>query len=328
MTNYEFKNGVLIIHDGTTKIEDNAFWHREDIVHAIIPEGVTKIGYSAFACCKNMKSVILPSTLKSIGTYAFNFCSSLTSIILPDGLEEIGYSAFACCEGLKFVKIPDSVECVWAEAFYSCSSLTNVDMNPSTTFRDTAFLETPYQRTHTINSYLEPLTTDCVIQENEYTFSINNCCTFDDIPENVYFTNKNLVDALLERATKNNRKVALIPIFYKQKDCDMIASAGALSHKQYKIYDHEVIFVGKQFTVDELIHCEGFPCESILDLNNVEWVLISRENFSIETRVYDFNEIHVDNDLLKKTMDMLNDSYRLLSTADKLEYMFKKEESV
>lgn len=72
---------------------------RKKITSVIIPEGITRIEEDAFWECVGLESVQLPSTLKAIGTNAFSRCKNLKQINLADGVE-LGDHAFSGCAGL------------------------------------------------------------------------------------------------------------------------------------------------------------------------------------------------------------------------------------
>ena len=50
---------------------------------AIIPEGTTMIGDYAFSGCSSLTSVTIPNSVTLIGPWVFEECSSLTSINIP-----------------------------------------------------------------------------------------------------------------------------------------------------------------------------------------------------------------------------------------------------
>ena len=72
----------------------------------IIPEGVTKIEPNAFQTCLSLQKVSFPSTLKWIGRYAFYGCTALTSVELPAGLEVLDCFSFGECTSLRRVTLP------------------------------------------------------------------------------------------------------------------------------------------------------------------------------------------------------------------------------
>jgi len=132
-----------------TRIAENGFQNREDIVSVIIPEGITDIGKNAFWNCDYLERVELPTTLKKIDKYAFAYCESLENVKIPSnvntideyafgycdnletvviswGVETIGKGAFVNCDALKDVDIPYTVKEIGENAFHSCHSLTNV----------------------------------------------------------------------------------------------------------------------------------------------------------------------------------------------------------
>lgn len=50
---------------------------------AIIPDGTTYIGSGAFKGCTSLKSIIIPESVKNIGIGAFDGCTSLVTINVP-----------------------------------------------------------------------------------------------------------------------------------------------------------------------------------------------------------------------------------------------------
>ena len=51
MAQFEIKDGVAIIPDGTTEIEREAFYKCPSLTSVTIPDSVTSIGRSAFYGC-------------------------------------------------------------------------------------------------------------------------------------------------------------------------------------------------------------------------------------------------------------------------------------
>ena len=58
---------------------------------AIIPEGTKEIGNKAFNKCTELTSIVIPKSVTSIGQGAFNFCSNLQKITVSSEnlLEEV-----------------------------------------------------------------------------------------------------------------------------------------------------------------------------------------------------------------------------------------------
>ncbi|MCQ2203286.1 MAG: leucine-rich repeat domain-containing protein [Bacteroidales bacterium] len=116
----------LVIPDGVTSIENNAFNQYAGLTSVVIPNSVTSIGNSVFNKCTNLTSVTIPGSVKSIGDNTFNECSNLTFIELPEGVTNIGKNAFAKCAGLTSVVIPKSLTSIGNGAFSGCNSLAQV----------------------------------------------------------------------------------------------------------------------------------------------------------------------------------------------------------
>lgn len=160
MYNYEIgKDGVVTLPDSITRIGDNAFTGKKNLVEIIIPDSVTSIGQYAFSICKNLRKVIIPKSVTSIGNGAFAGCTSLTDIqidkenpsyhmeggcliendtktvvwgrqgsIIPSSAKIIGVFAFAHDDNLVNITIPNNIITIGEYAFYKCTSLTDIEI--------------------------------------------------------------------------------------------------------------------------------------------------------------------------------------------------------
>lgn len=63
----------------------------------IIPNGVTGIEDEAFHTCSSLSSITIPASVKSIGERAFCNCSSLSFITIPKSVTNIGEGTFNGC---------------------------------------------------------------------------------------------------------------------------------------------------------------------------------------------------------------------------------------
>ncbi len=71
----------------------------------VIPDGVTSIDDDAFSDCGGLTSVVIPNSVRFIGGGAFLGCMGLTSIFIPRNVERIGDSAFDGCVGLTSIVV-------------------------------------------------------------------------------------------------------------------------------------------------------------------------------------------------------------------------------
>ena len=55
MAQFEIKDGIAIIPEGTTEIQVRAF-ENSDVRHVVIPDSVEKIGNRAFQNCESLES--------------------------------------------------------------------------------------------------------------------------------------------------------------------------------------------------------------------------------------------------------------------------------
>ena len=136
MANFEIKNGVAVIPEGTTTIGDYAFSGCSSLQSITIPEGVTEIGNGAFYGCSSLQSITIPDGVTEIGLFAFFGCSSLQSITIPESVTEIGEDAFRGCSGLTSITIPASVKLIRQEAFKGCSALNEIIVDKGNTVYD------------------------------------------------------------------------------------------------------------------------------------------------------------------------------------------------
>lgn len=107
----------VVIPDGVTVIEEEAFEYCENLSSVVIPSSVTTIEREAFYSCKSLKELTIPSSVTAIWKYAFSHCENLDVII--DNLQE----------NVKFYDFDDDERTVEStmqnsEAFYGCKSVT------------------------------------------------------------------------------------------------------------------------------------------------------------------------------------------------------------
>ncbi len=141
MNDFTIKNGILIqyngndthviIPEGVTAIEDNAFTQCKNIESITIPDGVTSIGIGAFFWCESLQNITMPNTLTSIGNWAFNGCYNLRSVHIPNSVTSIGDGAFGFCKNLTDIIIPNSVTFIGDSLFRCCENLQNVALPPT-----------------------------------------------------------------------------------------------------------------------------------------------------------------------------------------------------
>jgi hypothetical protein len=141
MKNFKIKNGVAIIPEGTTEIEERAFAHCSKLVSITIPSSVKRIGEAAFLGCDNLTHVVVSQGVKEIGAYAFKECTALADVTIHEGVEEIGTMAFYYCKSLTTITMPSTMKRLGEWVFSDCYSLTSivvpegVETLPLNTFR-------------------------------------------------------------------------------------------------------------------------------------------------------------------------------------------------
>lgn len=74
----------------STTIHKGTFGHSlENIKEIVIPEGITTIEENAFEGCSDLATITFPCSLKHIGRNAFADCKNLKTVMLPDTISTI-----------------------------------------------------------------------------------------------------------------------------------------------------------------------------------------------------------------------------------------------
>ena len=133
MADFEIKDGVGIIPEGTERIDNDAFEGCTDLTSITIPNSVTEIGIRAFEGCTGLTSITIPDSVTKIGSGAFDGCTGLSSVVIPDSVTEIGDSAFEGCTDLTSIVIPASVTKIDDRTFDGCTGLTSIVIPDSVT---------------------------------------------------------------------------------------------------------------------------------------------------------------------------------------------------
>ena len=166
MTQFEIKDGVAIIPEGTTEIPFRAFFNCEDLTTVVIPDSVTCIVNVAFYGCSSLTEIVIPSSVTSIGASAFSRCYSLKNVVVPNGVTSIGDKAFCCSPSMRKLVIRNIRKLVTEKeptTVKNASSLTSVTLPESLTelgkdvFLGCEKLETIYVPTTKANFYREHL---------------------------------------------------------------------------------------------------------------------------------------------------------------------------
>ncbi len=118
-------SGSVTIPEGVTQI-GQFFGFCANLRSVVIPEGVTIIDTQAFWGCESLTKVKIPSSVTQIGALAFDGCWELTECEIPEGVTTIADGAFRSCNSLTLVTIPSSVTTIGDQAFRDCYRLTDV----------------------------------------------------------------------------------------------------------------------------------------------------------------------------------------------------------
>lgn len=125
-TNFEFENGVLYKHNGSTL---DIVFAVQSLTNVTIKTGVTEIPQAIFQGNQNIISVTLPDSATIIKSSAFLNCYNLQHVTLGNGLQTIEASAFSGCTSLTNIILPSTLTTIYAEAFRSCPIVLVIPTN-------------------------------------------------------------------------------------------------------------------------------------------------------------------------------------------------------
>ena len=83
MAQFEIKDGVAIIPEGTKTIPSDAFKGCTELINVVILDSVTEIGECVFEYCKNLKTITLPAGVDMIDESVFEGCDNIETIYVP-----------------------------------------------------------------------------------------------------------------------------------------------------------------------------------------------------------------------------------------------------
>ena len=134
----------LVIPNGTTTINQNAFYGCSFIESVTIPSSLTKIGNNAFSDCQNIKAVYASSITSwlniefgynsnplAYGAELYIGGAAAVDVVIPDGVTNIKNNAF-CGSIIQSVTFPSSLTYVGSNAFDNCKNLKSVYVNSIT----------------------------------------------------------------------------------------------------------------------------------------------------------------------------------------------------
>lgn len=140
MAKYEIKDGVGIIPEGTTVIENYAFDDSTELTSVVIPDSVTEIGKLAFYGCTGLTSIVIPDSVTKIGDSAFNG-SGLINIVIPKSVKNIGLDAFMDCNNCVSISVMGPVNFLQYNVFANCMKLETITFGTGIKKIDPGFLK-------------------------------------------------------------------------------------------------------------------------------------------------------------------------------------------
>ncbi len=126
--------GKVSIPSKISTVSAGLFWHCAGITYVELHDGITKIGNDAF-CGSGIKGEVnLPSQLVEIGSSAFSNTMISGQLVIPESLVRLGESAFRGCVGLEgTISIPESIMVVNSNVFSECTNIQGIILHKDVT---------------------------------------------------------------------------------------------------------------------------------------------------------------------------------------------------
>ena len=206
----------LTINGAIDTMEDEAFYHCEDLKTLKLGEHIKTIGESAFQECSDLDNVTIPESVTSIGRCAFVECTSLTTLSLGENIETIGDNAFNGCSNLSTITIPKKVTTIESGTFEDCSILESITLPAGlTSFQDS----------------LQGCPADCVIYYKNYKAAADDLLADNDannyIGDNDKLKNRNFLYLCKVTFDANGGSLtdsAKVPVYKTEKITDTKAN--------------------------------------------------------------------------------------------------------
>lgn len=129
---------TMILPYGIKRIEKDAFFRSESLVHVDIPASVVEIGANAFGE-SGLFSISIPEGITDISEHLFFNCVYLSEVELPTTIVSIGQGAFSNCRSLRSIVIPESCLSIQSGAFSGSSALGEISIPESCVVMEGAF---------------------------------------------------------------------------------------------------------------------------------------------------------------------------------------------
>lgn len=116
---------TIVIEEGVTEIEENAFRNYGEVSAVYIPNTVTEIGDRAFYYTTSLGSITIPAGITKMGEFVF-YGGALKSVTFAPGATIVSEKTFRGCEHLESVTLPSSITTIESRAFYECPALKEI----------------------------------------------------------------------------------------------------------------------------------------------------------------------------------------------------------
>ena len=125
------KATTYTIPNGTTTIDENAFYNSSNLQHINIANTVNRIELRGFAYARGLQEITIPSNVTYFGADLFMECPNLKKATISANTDLLSYITFDECPNLEEVIVNGNIKTIIKGAFYKCPKLTKITLPAS-----------------------------------------------------------------------------------------------------------------------------------------------------------------------------------------------------
>ena len=119
---------TYIVPNGTTTIDENAFYNSSNLQHINIANTVNRIELRGFSYARGLQEITIPSNVTYFGAQLFMECPNLKKVTVSANSDVLSYRTFDECPILEEVIINGNIKTLIEGSFYKCPKLTKITL--------------------------------------------------------------------------------------------------------------------------------------------------------------------------------------------------------